>query len=312
MSEGTGAGDDGGALLRVGGDGPALGLATPIVVHNAELNNDWERDATVDDLVAFARRADELGYHHLTCSEHVAYPSSRVTAGASGRYWDPLATLSFLAGHTSRIRLETHVLVAPYHHPLAIAKRYGTLDRLSGGRVILGVGVGHLEAEFRLLGAPFEQRGAVTDDVLRALRASLGQRLPSYHGTHFDFEGLVVDPHAVQEHVPLWVGGRTYRSLRRAVELGDGWVPFGLSYEEVAALLARGRDEGLVTGERPRDLVLYVEPRIDPLGEPEVTRERLARYAGIGASVCNLRIVHDSRAHALEQLGALAELVTDR
>ena len=121
------------------------------------------------------------------------------------------------------------MLVLGYHHPLEIAKRYGTLDKISNGRVILGVGVGTLKDEFDLIGAPFDDRGPRGDDAMRALRASLSQRQPEYHGEFYDFEGLVVDPCAVQPHVPLWVGGRTFRSLRRAVALGDGWSPFAVS-----------------------------------------------------------------------------------
>jgi alkanesulfonate monooxygenase SsuD/methylene tetrahydromethanopterin reductase-like flavin-dependent oxidoreductase (luciferase family) len=106
-----------------------------------------------------AQAADQLGYHHLTCSEHVAVPVAAVARRGSA-YWDPLATLAFLAARTTAIRLATHVLVLGYHHPLAIAKRYGTLDRLSNGRLILGLGVGTLAEEFDLLGAPFADRGA--------------------------------------------------------------------------------------------------------------------------------------------------------
>jgi alkanesulfonate monooxygenase SsuD/methylene tetrahydromethanopterin reductase-like flavin-dependent oxidoreductase (luciferase family) len=105
--------------------------------------------------------------------------------------------------------------------------------------LILGVGVGSLREEFALLGAPFDGRGERADDAMRALRASLSQTEPSYHGTHYDFEGFLVEPRAVQRRVPLWVGGRTFRSWRRAVELGDGWAPFGLRMAELAAMLDR-------------------------------------------------------------------------
>ena len=115
-----------------------------------------------------------------------------------------------------QIRLATHVLVLAYHHPLEIAKRYGTLDLVSIGRLILGVGVGTLKEEFDLIGAPYDDRGPRGDDAMRALRASLSQPEPAYHGDFYDFEGMVVDPCAVQERVPIWTGGRTLRSLRRA------------------------------------------------------------------------------------------------
>jgi probable F420-dependent oxidoreductase len=187
------------------------------------------------------QEAERLGYHHCTCSEHVAVPVE-VAKVRGGRYFDPLPTFGALGAQTKTIRFAAHVLVLGYHHPLAIAKRYGTLDVVTGGRVIIGVGVGSLEEEFDLLGASFADRGARGDDAMRALRASLSQPEPEYHGEFFDYSGFLVEPCAVQARVPLWVGGRTYRSLRRAVELGDGWAPFALRTEEIAQMLDRARD----------------------------------------------------------------------
>src|SRR5205807_10250917 len=138
--------------------------------------------------------------------------SAAPTRGA--RYWDPLATFGFLAARTERIRLATHVLVLGYHHPLELAKRYGTLDRVSGGRLILGLGVGTLKEEFDLLGVPFDGRGERADAAIRELRASLSKRQPGF------YESVVVDPCAVQDRMPIWIGGRTARSLRRAVGPG--------------------------------------------------------------------------------------------
>jgi probable F420-dependent oxidoreductase len=277
-----------------------LGLITPVLTLNPRVHNEWERDGTLAEIVAIAEAADRLGYHHLTCSEHVAVPQQyEATRGA--RYWDALATFGYVAARTNTIRLATHVVVLGYHHPLEIAKRYGTLDRVSGGRLVLGVGVGSLEEEFDLLGADFAGRGARADDALRALRAALSQREPSYHGTHFGFDGVVVDPCAMQERVPLWVGGRTPRSLRRALELGDAWVPFGLTPEDVAVLLDRHG--------RPADVVLAPEPPLDPMGEPDGTSATVARYVDAGATLLNLRLVHRSAAHCCEQLEALLPLL---
>jgi len=98
-------------------------------------------------------------------------------------------------------------LVLGYHHPLAIAKRFGTLDRVSGGRLVLGVGVGSLTEEFELLGVPFADRGRRADDAIAALRAAIGRRKPEYHGPYYSFSDLVVDPHAVTANVPIWIGG---------------------------------------------------------------------------------------------------------
>lgn len=285
------------------------GLLTPVVSLNPRAHNTWEVDATVDDLLAVARAADELGFHHLTCSEHVAVPTG-VEGSRGTRYWDPLATLSFLAAHTRRIRLATHVLVLPYHHPLAIVKRYGTLDRLSNGRLILGLGVGSLEPEFLLLDAPFADRGRRADEAIDAIRHTWGEREPTFDGAHVQIAGMVVDPTPAQDRVPIWVGGRTARSLRRAVEHGDGWTPFGLTLDEIGALLARARDD---TAGRPRtrplDVILWPEGADDPLGRPDDIRRAVEQHEAVGATHLHWRLRSDSPAHHLEQLAALAELV---
>src|SRR5262249_21261989 len=130
-----------------------FGLVTPVVTRHPQNDPPWTDDAGPDDSAPIPRAADRLGFHHLTCSEHVAVPAAVVPVRGA-RYYDPLATFGFLAAQTTRIRFVTHVLVLGYHHPLAIAKRYGTLDRLAGGRLVLGVGVGTLAEEFALLGAP--------------------------------------------------------------------------------------------------------------------------------------------------------------
>jgi len=276
-----------------------FGILTPIVFRPPGQFSPWEVDADVDDLSAVAVAADQLGYHHLTCSEHVGVPARMESRGVT--YWDPLATLSFLAARTHRIRLATHVLVLGYHHPLSIAKSYGTLDRLSGGRVVLGVGVGSLREEFALLGADFEGRGDRADDALRALRASWGQRLPRYHGTHYEFDDLVIDPHAAGPAAPIWVGGYSARSLRRARELGDGWVPFGLTPDQIAEMVARG---GVPTG---FDLVLTPAP-MDPIAEPHQTLDEVAHWTAAGATVQNIVLRHRDASHCVEQLHAFAEL----
>jgi probable F420-dependent oxidoreductase len=223
-----------------------LGIATPIVTRTAS-SPDWLTHGTMEDVAHVVAEADRLGYDFCTCSEHIGIPDAEL-ARRGATYWDPLPTFGFLAARTARIRFVTWVLVLAYHHPLELAKRYGQLDRISGDRLVLGVGVGTLREEFDLLGAPFEERGERADDALRAIRAVWGRRIPEYHGEHYDFEGLVVDPHAARTDVPLWIGGRTRRSLRRAVELGDGWSPFAVSLDDVTGMLAwaRSRPEGPV------------------------------------------------------------------
>jgi len=277
-----------------------IGLSTPLVMQLPGVSSSWERSATVADLARVAHTADELGFDHLTCAEHVAVPVDE--AGQRGlTYWDPLSTFGFLAAHTSRIRLTTSVIVLGYHHPLEIAKRFGTLDRLSGGRLVLGVGVGSLAEEFDLLGAVFDGRGERADDAIRALRASLSTTRPAYQGTHYRFDGFAVEPCAVQEKVPIWVGGRTLRSLRRAVNLADGWIPFGLSTTDLQAMLAR------VDVPAGFETVLPTGP-LDPIADPRRTTQRLTALRHVGATAVTVTVSAESADHYCDQLAALRDL----
>jgi probable F420-dependent oxidoreductase len=289
--------------------GMQLGMLTPIQSLEPGVYADWEVDAGIDDLRAIAQRADELGYAYLTCSQHTAIPVGAELPGE--RYYDPLATFGYLAACTDRIRLATSVVVLPYHHPLQIAKSFGTLDRVSGGRLVLGVGVGYLAEEFDLLGAPFDDRGARADDAIRALRAAFGRRLPEYHGEFYDFEQMIVDPHGLQAPPPIWVGGMSRRSLRRAVELGDGWCPFGVSMGDVAAWLGDAADtEAWAARERRLDVVVTRGP-LDPLGDPDKAASVLERAGQAGATKVSVVFSHTSRAHLLEQMAALRALVDE-
>jgi probable F420-dependent oxidoreductase len=278
-----------------------LGIMTPVVTNVAGAPLTWEKNATVDDIGRIAEAADQLGYHHMTCSEHIGLPSSE-TARRGTRYWDPLATFGYLSARTSRIRFATMTLVLGYHHPLAIVKRYGTLDHVSNGRVILGLGVGSLKEEFDLLGAPFDDRGARGDDALRALRAALPSNEPTYAGEFYSFGGLTVDPCALQSHMPFWIGGRTKRSLRRAVTLADGWCPFNVPIATAA--------EWLQKWELPEDfeVVLMAEQLLDPVGNPGPTEESLQAMAAAGTTTVSGVFLAHSLEHYLEQLHALAEM----
>ncbi len=281
-----------------------LGIVTPVLTMLPRSHATWEETATFDDVVAIARAADRLGYHHLTCSEHIAIPSD-VAATRGGRYYDPLATFGFLAACTTNVKLATHVLVLGYHHPLELAKRYGTLDVVSGGRLVLGVGVGSLEPEFALLDAAFPDRGERADEALVALRAGFAQREPEHHGVYYDYAGMVVDPCGVQARVPIWIGGRTARSLRRAVELGDGWAPFGLDVAAIASMLERARTtDTWQARDTDIDVLLQPDRPIDPAGDADATRRVLEELTDAGATGVNARFVHHSRDHYLEQLEA--------
>ncbi len=292
----------------------ALGIVTPALHMNPRFDPpEWEVTASVDDVVQVVREAEEAGYDWVACSEHIAIPAAASTV-RGGRYFDPFSTLGFLAAKTSRVGLLTHMAVLPYHHPLELVKRLGTLDVLSAGRVIAGVGVGSLQPEFEVLGHAFDGRGERSDDAIRAIRAAWGQRVPEYHGTHYEFEGFIVEPSGLAREIEVWVGGRTRRSLRRAVELGDAWMPFGFKLDELTGLLtdAEVRDDlGRRAGEHggPLKLILAPEPPIDPLGQPDRTAEFLASYVAIGATGLSVRFDHHSPAHFCEQMAALKSVV---
>ena len=286
-----------------------LGIVTPVVTRLPGAHAQWEVGAGIAEIQRAVVTAESLGYDFCTCSEHVAVPVD-IAEVRGGTYWDPLAVFGFLAARTTRIKLATFVLVLGYHHPLAIAKRYGTLDVVSEGRLVLGVGSGSLEEEFALLGAEFTDRGPLADDAMRALRAALSSAQPAYAGDHFEFADWIVEPHAVQDHVPMWVGGRTARSLRRAVELGDGWAPFGLRTAELGELLDRARNtQAWEERTLPLDVILQNDRPWDPGSEPERVTDQLGRMRAIGATSLAVRLVHHSLNHYCEQLEALQRLV---
>ncbi|MGO9385957.1 MAG: LLM class F420-dependent oxidoreductase [Mycobacterium sp.] len=278
-----------------------LGIVSPVLIQHPASTSPWEATAGIHELSQIAATADRLGFHHLTCSEHVAIPVD-VAKERGGTYWDPLATLGFLAAQTTQILLATHVLVLGYHHPLEIAKRYGTLDLVSDGRLVLGLGVGTLKEEFELINAPFDDRGARADDALAALRASLSNPEPEYHGKFYDFADFVVQPHAVQDRVPIWIGGKTGRSLRRAIAYGDGWVPFGLRLSELQEMLARAALPDQF------DVILNAGAALDPTADPAKTARVLNRMRDAGATIANASIAAQNTSHYREQLEELHRL----
>lgn len=277
-----------------------LGIHTPIVIQTPRGHARWEESAGTEDLRRVVVAADRLGYHHLTCSEHVAVPASQ-SKSRGVVYWDPVATLGWAAALTTDILLATNVVVLGYHHPLELLKRYGTIDQLSGGRVILGVGVGTLREEFSLLGAEFEDRGPRADEALAAVRAGWGHGDVRYMGDYFSYDGLTVAPASPRSEPRIWVGGSTKRSLRRALGFGHGWTPFGLAPERIGEVLA--------SSELPPGFdVVLPSGALDPKGSPERTAEILGELAGCGATGIHAAFLHHSLDDYLEQLEALAEM----
>ena len=163
----------------------------------------------------------------MAVCDHIAIPEDKA-AVMSTEWWDTIATLGWLAGITERTRLLSHIYVPAYRHPMQVAKAFSTLDAVSGGRVIMGVGAGHVEAEFEMLGLPFAERGRLLDESIDALRAAFAEDYPTLPGPEWPLADMGQHPRPVQEDgPPIWVGGSSPAAVRRAAVRGDGWLPQG-------------------------------------------------------------------------------------
>jgi probable F420-dependent oxidoreductase len=191
---------------------------------------------------------------------------------------DPLLALTWVAAMTERVRVATGVLVMPQRNPVLLAKETASLDVLSGGRLIVGCGVGYLEPEFRAVGANFAERGAVTDEHIDALRTLWHDEQPELHGRHVDFAGIDAHPRPRQPRVPIVIGGGSPPALRRAVTRGDGWYGFGLTPGGAARALARLEETRQRHG-RPAELG-ELEITVTPAGP--LTRATAAGFAEAG------------------------------
>jgi len=181
---------------------------------------------TGEAVTKMARAAEAAGFAAVNVTDH-PIPEDRWMAGGGHHALDPLVVLTQAGAATTRLRLHTHIVVLGYRNPFLLAKGVMTLDRLSGGRVILGVAAGYLRPEFRALGVDYDERNELADEAIRAMKAAWTGESFRFEGLHFDARGHTMLPRPVQEpHPPVWVGGNSKRAIRRAVDLGDGWVPF--------------------------------------------------------------------------------------
>ncbi|MGA4841302.1 LLM class F420-dependent oxidoreductase [Streptomyces sp. G45] len=317
MSDGsTGAGGAGAAPGRL-----AYGIQLPVQARSVLFAEPWEAQAGPDDLVAVAGAADRAGFAYVACCDHVAVP--RRLADTMGTTWyDPVATLAYLAARTERVRLLSHVAVVGLRHPLLTAKQYATLDHLSGGRLILGVGAGHVPEEFAALGVDFARRGPLLDEAVDALRAALGpEEFPEHHGAAYDFAGLGQRPRPAQARVPLWVGGSSPAAVRRAATRGDGWLPQGDARAELPAKidrLRRLRAEAGVTDPITIGAIaepLYVGEPTWPVGRrtlsgpPDALAESLRAYTAMGVRQVQLRFRSRGRGELTDQIAAFGSEV---
>ncbi|MFF7761237.1 MULTISPECIES: LLM class F420-dependent oxidoreductase [Streptomyces] len=290
------------------------GIQLPIQSQSTIYAEPWEAEATPADLAGIARAADRAGFDYIAACDHVAIPR-RLAPAMSTIWYDPVATLAFLAAVTERARLLSHVAVVGLRHPLLTAKQYATLDHLSGGRLVLGVGAGHVQEEFEALGVDFAHRGAVLDESIDALRSALGpEEFPEHHGKLYDFEGLGQRPRPAQPRVPLWVGGSSPAAVRRAALKGDGWLPQGDPRDRLPAQIERIRRLRQEAGlEGPFTVGAIAEPlyvgtptwdvgRRTLSGAPGALAESLRAYRAMGVDQLQVRFRSRSSAELLDQM----------
>jgi probable F420-dependent oxidoreductase len=265
-----------------------------------------------------ARAAEAAGFDAVFVTEH-PFPEDQWMASGGHHALDPFVALSFAAAATTRLRVLTDLCVVPYHQPYLLAKTVVSLDALSDGRLILGCGAGYLEPEFAAVGASFEDRNDRFDATLRAMKAA-------WSGTSVDVAAsgarhTMLPPPVQQPHPPIWIGGNSTRAIRRAVELGDGWMPFPnpaklsarrkTAAMETADDLARGLDRARALAEslgRPlfRD-VMFAPVGVDAFGQPgwdvDAFRTRVDELERIGVTMVSVHFPSNSRSEYVDRIG---------
>jgi probable F420-dependent oxidoreductase len=285
----------------------AYGLQLPVQALSARVAMPWEQRGTVDDIVRVAQACDAAGFLYVAACHHIAIPREPAEI-MSTQWFDPIATLAFVAANTTRTRLMTNVYVAPYRHPLDSAKAFATLDTLSGGRLIIGIGAGHVEGEFAALDVPFDERGARTDAALTAIVAAL---------TNEWIDDVGQRPRPVQHpHPPIWIGGSGRPALRRVAQLGDGWIPQATPLDRLPddiAWILRERDR-VRPGAVPEigyHLLAHVgEPSFElPRGVLHGAPQKIidfanSRLGAIGVSHLQVRLLAQSASEQCDQIAA--------
>jgi probable F420-dependent oxidoreductase len=275
--------------------------------------------ASPEAIRACAQRAEELGFDSIWVTDHIFLPNMPETRRFGTVFYDAILTLTWAAAQTQRVRLGTSVLILPYRNPLVAAKQIATLDALSGGRVILGVGAGWCVPEFEMLGVPPHRRGAITDEYLRAYKELWTSQDPRFSGEFVSFGDIAFEPKPVQKpHPPIWVGGASRAAIRRAAEHGDYWHPTSAQTPEAIAqgreLLRRlaeerGRDPDAI-GVAARAHLKFVDgagqaDQRSLIGTPEFMRQSLRRFQAAGVDYFMIDTFYGTAAIEDESLEAV-------
>ena len=273
--------------------------------------------ATREGITAFAQLVEKLGFDALWVSDHIVVPrslESRYPYRRDGSFpvspdvslMEPIATLLFVAAITERVKLGTTVLVLPMRNPIVTAKQLASLDVLSNGRLILGVGTGWMEEEFQMLGVPFKRRGARTNEYIRLIKALWTEENPSFEGEFWQIKDVGFNPKPLQKpHPPIWTGGHSAPALRRAGRLSDGWHAVGVSPDTLREQFQEVQRHAEEAGRDPASITLSVRPRVR-IDDPAKTIELLRSYREVGVSHAVLEIFAPDMDRARSLLETLA------
>jgi len=234
-----------------------------------------------DAIPIMSRAAENAGFSACAITDHPAPPTQWVEAGGHHSL-DPFVGLAFVAAATRHIKLHTNIVVAPYRNPFLMAKLVATLDRLSGGRLIMGIGTGYIKEEFAALGMPFEGRGSAVDESIRLMKRIWSGETINYTGKTFIADGVSSRPAPLQKpHPPIWGGGNSARAIRRAVELCDGWSPFPVR----AAFSGNARTECMENIEEFKKKLDYAQAQAALIGRKETFDVCMIPFClGLGSS----------------------------
>lgn len=278
-----------------------------------------------DDVLEFARGVEDAGFHGIAFTEHPA-PSAKWLQAGGHLTFEPLAALAFCAAATQRLRLVTYVVVLPYHNPMVAAKAAATVDRLSGGRLILGVGAGYLRSEFSAVGVDFAKRGKLLDEALEVLRTVWTADSFSMEGDGFTARSAVSVPGPVQlPHPPIWIGGSGRNARRRVARVGQGWMPLMLGEQmasttgtealskpaDVASAIREIKDSMAEAGRNPAELGVQLHTphgELDADYSVEERRDHLGELAEAGVTDF---VVSPSGGPLAQRLDALRRFAQD-
>ena len=281
-------------------------------------------------IAEMAQTAEQAGFDACWVTDHPIPDDGWLRTGGHHTL-DPFVALAFAAAATSRLRLQSHVLVLAYRNPFLTAKSVASLDVLSDGRLILGVASGYLEGEFAALGVEFRERNELTDEAIQTLRRIWAEGGVRLEGRHFLAVGNTALPRPLQKpHPPIWVGGNSRRAIRRAVELGDGWLPFPVpariaprirtaaleSLDDLRSAITYAREHAATVGRSEPLDVCFVPFGMEPFAwrepDPERFLENVAELEAIGVTWLAIPIECESRAEYCDRVSAFGEKILAR